>query len=254
MASMKKFTNRAVAGQLKHCKREIENNRNTDIDPARSPQNIILSPDRGMPEYEYYRQRKSELYCYNRADLKTLVGWIITAPQELKSREEQISFFRKTYEFLEKRYGRENLVLAICHFDEGKTRKIKERWGEDYVMDENGDIQTEVVLGRPHLHFYFIPAVPDRNPKHPQAEKICASERVNKKDLLTFHPDLSKYTGCDGVINHKIKELGRNFTVKELKANYEDIENELERLREIECKYNRTIEWEIDRTDNGARW
>ena len=37
----------------------------------------------GMTEYDYFLQRKSELYCYNRDDVKVMVGWIVTAPQDL---------------------------------------------------------------------------------------------------------------------------------------------------------------------------
>ena len=31
-----------------------------------------------MTEYDYFLQRKSELYCYNRNDVKVMVGWIVT--------------------------------------------------------------------------------------------------------------------------------------------------------------------------------
>ena len=43
---------------------------------------LYISPDRGMTEYDYFLQRKSELYCYNRNDVKVMVGWIVTAPQD----------------------------------------------------------------------------------------------------------------------------------------------------------------------------
>ena len=46
---------------------------------------------------------------------------------------------------------------------------------------------------QPHLHFAFIPIVPDRkwNEKHPdrQREKVSAKECVTKSDLEKFHTE-----------------------------------------------------------------
>lgn len=260
MASVKKFTDGAVVNQLRHCKRMIENDSNADIDPTRTHLNYSLTPDRGMSEYEYYKQRKSELYCYGRADVKTMAGWIVTAPQELETREQIREFFERTAEFLTERYGKENVISITCHFDEGKMEKVKDRWGE-YVRDENREIKRELVLGRPHLHFDFIPVTRDDNPKHTQTEKICANDVLNKRDLQHFHTDLKKYlkdrecAGADGVINGKTKEQGRNYTVEEMKERYET-QRELERLREIERQYKLEHERTIDRAEpkKGTRW
>ena len=65
MASVEKFSAGAVRNQLRHNRREIEHSGNPDIDPSRQGQDYVLSPDRGMSDYDYFLQRKSELYCYN---------------------------------------------------------------------------------------------------------------------------------------------------------------------------------------------
>ena len=83
MASVEKFSAGAVRNQLRHNRREIEHSGNPDIDPSRQGQDYVLSPDRGMTEYDYFLQRKSELYCYNRDDIKVMAGWVVTAPQDL---------------------------------------------------------------------------------------------------------------------------------------------------------------------------
>ena len=100
MASVEKFSAGAVRNQLRHNRREIEHSGNPDIDPSRQGQDYVLSPDRGMSDYDYFLQRKSELYCYNRDDVKVMAGWA-------------------TYDFLANRYGEENVVQAIVHDDEG---------------------------------------------------------------------------------------------------------------------------------------
>ena len=260
MASVEKFTNGAVINQLRHCNRKIQNDNNKDIDPTRTHLNYSLTPERGMSEYEYYRQRKNELYCYNRADVKTMAGWIVTAPQELTTREDERVFCENTYKFLEERYGRENINSATVHYDEGKMEKVKNRWGE-YVREENGEIKRELVLGRPHLHFNFIPVSKDNNPKHTQTEKICANNVLTKIELQHFHTDLQQFlkskncAGANGVLNGKTKAQGRNYTVEEMKERYE-LQKELERLREIERIYNLERERTIDRTEatKGSRW
>ena len=78
MACAEKFGAGAVRNLLRHNRREIEHSSNHDIDPERLEQDYILSPDRGMTEYDYFLQRKAELYCYNRKDVNVMVGWIVT--------------------------------------------------------------------------------------------------------------------------------------------------------------------------------
>lgn len=240
MASVKKFTDGAVVNQLRHNDREIKNDKNTDIDPNRTPQNYSLTPTREVSDYEYYKNRKDELYCYNRADVKTMAGWVVTAPKELITKEQEEAFFKSTYEFLENRYGKENVIQATVHYDEGKMEKIQDRWGK-YIKDENGEIKTELVLGQPHLHFDFIPVAPDTNPKHIQEEKICANDVLTPIELKRFHTELQNHLRTNGVAGEVItgvtKANGRNYTVEELKKQYET-NKELERLRKMEEKYN----------------
>ena len=53
MASVEKFSAGAVRNQLRHNRREIEHSGNPDIDPSRQGQDYVLSPDRGMSDYDY---------------------------------------------------------------------------------------------------------------------------------------------------------------------------------------------------------
>ena len=190
MASVKKFTESAVVNQLRHIERTIAHPENMDIEKDRTVQNYSLLPQRGISSYEYYRQRKSELYCYNRADVKVMAGWIVTALKDLPMSEME-KFFNVTYEFLAERYGEKNCVQAVVHNDEG---------------------------GQPHIHFLFIPAAADK--KH-GGEKICANDVLNKAELRNFHSALQKYLLDYGVqaniLTGITKAQGGNRTVRELK-------------------------------------
>ena len=205
MASVEKFSVGAVRNQLRHNRREIEHSGNPDIDPSRQGQDYVLSPDRGMTEYDYFLHRKSELYCYNRDDVKVMAGWIVTAPQDLDPARYD-DFFCATYDFMANRYGKENVVQAIVHDDEG---------------------------GQPHLHFCFIPVEEDL--KHEQGCKICANDVLDRRELRNFHPDLQRYLDEHGledahVMTGVTKRQGGNRTVAQLKAEREqEYQQEVER-------------------------
>ena len=156
MASVEKFTDAAVTNQLRHNAREIITNSNKDIDKARTHLNYSLTPERSLSPRAYYAARKKELYVYGRKDVKTMAGWIITAPKELSSKQEEQTFFQSVYNFLENRYGKENVIQATVHYDEGKKVKSVDRWGK-VLTDDEGKPIYKIAVGRPHLHFDFIP-------------------------------------------------------------------------------------------------
>lgn len=190
MASVAKFNMAAVCNQLRHNERLIAHSSNPDIDPSRSDQNYSLLEPREISSYDCFLQRKEELFCYNRADIKVLASWIVTAPTDLAQEQEDL-FFEKTNEFLQERYGAENTIQSIVHYDEG---------------------------GRPHLHYVFIPVTEDL--RH-GGEKICANEVLTRKELRCFHPALQKYlneAGIDcNVMTGITKEIGGSVPVNDLK-------------------------------------
>lgn len=172
MASMEKFTDSAVTNQFRHYGRLIEQNSNKDIDPSRTWMNYCLTPYVHVPqeryqesgvrehirkkEQDYYTKRKSELFCYNRKDINTMVGWVVTLPDDVKEKAEQDRFFMETAAFLCHRYGEENVVSIEVHYDEGKDIEFKDASGNP-LRDENGYPVKKIHIGHPHLHFAFIP-------------------------------------------------------------------------------------------------
>lgn len=178
---------------------------NPDIDPVRLRQDYVLSPDRGMSDYDYFCERLSQLYVYGRDDVKVMAGWVVTAPQDLEQ-EQYDDFFLAVYDFLENRYGEENVIQAVVHDDEG---------------------------GQPHLHFCFVPVVEDK--KHEEGYKVCANDVLDRRELRNFHPDLQRYLDEHGledacVMTGVTRAQGGNRTVAELKAEREqEYEQETER-------------------------
>lgn len=194
MASLKKFTELSTRNLLRHNERTLSNPSNKDIDPSRFLENYSLSPIRPISSWDYFKNRKQQLYCFNRSDVKVTASWVVTLPIDCPSEQEQ-DFFQTTYDFLCQRYGEENCIQAIVHKDES---------------------------GNPHLHFVFIPVADD--PKH-GGEKICANDVLNPKELRCFHTDLQRYLTLNNinanVINGITKAQGGSRSVRELKKERE---------------------------------
>ena len=97
MASVTKFDRTAIVNQLRHIERQIRNSSNLDIDRDRSDENYSLLPERGISSYQYFLQRKAELYVYGRKDVVLMAGWIVTAPKELPESQTD-DFFSAVYD------------------------------------------------------------------------------------------------------------------------------------------------------------
>ena len=205
MASVEKFSKSAIVNQLRHIERTIKNPSNQDINKEYSSKNYSLV-DHGMSSYDYYKKRLSECYLYNRDDVKTCFGWVVTCPEDVSKDMEDL-FFCNTFDFLQERYGSENCIQAVVHKDES---------------------------GRSHMHYISIPVVPD--PKHSQGIKVCCDSVINRKDLRNFHPDLDKFLRDRGqpckVYTGITKRQGGNRTVREMKQ-----EREIQRERQVERRW-----------------
>ena len=195
MANVQKYTRGAVGHLGKHYERgkddkgQLVKFGNQDIKPELSHLNYNLAPDRNMSHSEFVKQRTSEVQCLNRKDVNVMCSWVVTLPKDFPKENER-DFFQQTYDFLKDRYGGEkNVVSAYVHKDENQ----------------------------PHMHFAFVPITQDKKKGH---DKVSAKEVINKKDLQTFHKDLSKHLekhfGHDvGILNEATKD--GNKSIQELK-------------------------------------
>jgi len=136
-----------------------------------------------------------------------MCSWVVTAPKDLPKNDEQ-RFFAETYTFLSARYGKDNIISAYVHKDEVT----------------------------PHMHYAFVPVVPDHKKG---GYKVSAKELINRKDLQTFHQDLSAHLfnalGYEaGILNEATRE--GNKSINELKR-----KSATERLNETNQKSEQII-------------
>ena len=192
-----------ISGAFRHSMRENTNYKNRDIDLRRTKENYQVGAYRDNP-FQHYKNRLSEVYCYNRSDVKKLCCWTVTAPKDTPPEQEK-KFFEAAYDFLTDRFcnsNTDNVPLAIVHRDEKR------------------------IDGKPraHMHYYFMPISPDH--KHVQGEKICKKEVMPRSTFKTIHPDFQKYLqqrGIAGTVNSGITgRQVRNYSVEEIKDGVRD--------------------------------
>ncbi|MDV7843093.1 MobV family relaxase [Enterococcus faecalis] len=218
MAHLKKNTRASLSGLSIHLERKTDNHSNKEIDISRSNLNQDLMQDNSNM-VERFNERLEDVYCMNRKDVKALGTWVVTLPDELKdlSHDKQQEFFNETKNFLDKRYGKENAVAAIVHYDETT----------------------------PHLHYGFVPVVYDE--KNDRL-KVSAKEVLNRKDLQTFHDDLNKHLKEKlpfyekGILNDQTLPFQNVEEIKKYNETYQEMKQALEQKKAVIRMKNDALE------------
>lgn len=207
MAHKQKYTKGSVGHMFGHYDRSKEVN---VVCPVNSVLNFNLAEkDQSKNQLEFLHQRLSEIKVHNRKDINVMVDWVVTIPQTLNNKglENEEKFFKETYNFLNNRYGKENVISAYVHYDEVT----------------------------PHMHYAFVPVAKDLKKG---GYKLSAKEVITREDLRTFHKDLSDHMehvfGQDiGILNEATKE--GNKSIEELKRGtaQEELQNIVLKTQEI---------------------
>ena len=163
MAHLKKIMRGAVPGLAVHFERKTDHHTNKEIDVSKTYLNQDIMTD-GSDMVSRFNARLNDVYCMQRDDVKgrqrlgqsLLPEDLVEAPYE-----QQSAFFEATTNFLNERYGQENAVAAVVHYDETT----------------------------PHLHYAFVPVVFDNKKSR---YKVSAKEVLTRHDLQTFHDDLDQ--------------------------------------------------------------
>ncbi|MDV8928675.1 mobilization protein [Leuconostoc mesenteroides subsp. mesenteroides] len=208
MAHLKKNTRGAVPGLAVHFERKTDHHTNKDIDVSKTYLNQDLMAD-GSDMLSRFNARLNDVYCMKRDDVKALATWIVTLPEELAEApyEQQSAFFEATTAFLNDRYGQENAVAAVVHYDETT----------------------------PHLHYAFVPVVfDDKKSRY----KVSAKEVLTRHDLQTFHEDLDQHLKKvlpfyeQGILNHKTLPFENVAEIKKYNDQFNALKNELADVEE----------------------
>lgn len=121
---MQKMKGPAIKGMQIHNQREKESRTNEDIDPERSELNYDVLHDQKVDYKKMIDREIEKRYTGKRAvrkDAVKLCSFMITSDKpffDTLSLEKEKEFFKKSVEFLQNRYGKENIVYASVHKDE----------------------------------------------------------------------------------------------------------------------------------------
>lgn len=208
MAHLKKNTRGAVPGLAVHFERKTDHHTNKEIDLTKTYRNQDLMTD-GSDMLSRFNERLNDVYCMQRDDVKALATWIVTLPEELSEApyEQQSAFFKATKQFLDDRYGQENAVAAVVHYDETT----------------------------PHLHYAFVPVVFDAKKER---YKVSAKEVLTRHDLQTFHDDLDQNLKAvlpfyeQGILNHKTLPFENVAAIKKYNDQFKALKEELANIEE----------------------
>ena len=208
MAHLKKNTRGAVPGLAVHFERKTNHHTNKDIDVSKPYLNQDLMTD-GSDMISRFNNRLSDVYCMKRDDVKALATWIVTLPEELAAvpYEQQAAFFEETKHFLDERYGKENAMAAVVHYDETT----------------------------PHLHYAFVPVIFDAKKER---YKVSAKQVLTRHDLQTFHNDLDQDLKKvlpfyeKGVLNNKTLPFENVAEIKKYNDQFKALKEELANVEE----------------------
>ena len=185
-----KFTRNQSGNILVHCNRSDPNRtyKNQEIHHDRTHWNYNLAPKHeGMTDYEFMKNRCEEFKILKRSNVNWMVSWVITIPADYEGSQEM--FFKEAYNFMENKYGKENVISAYVHLDETS----------------------------PHMHFCFVPVVFDTKK---QEYKVNAKVCINRTELLKIHPQMQEY--LENKLQTKVNILNGataegNKTIEQLK-------------------------------------
>ncbi|WP_273708469.1 MobV family relaxase, partial [Leuconostoc mesenteroides] len=181
---------------------------NKEIDVSKTYLNQELMAD-GSDMLTRFNARLNDVYCMKRDDVKALATWIVTLPEELSEapHDQQSAFFEATSNFLNDRYGQENSVAAVVHYDETT----------------------------PHLHYAFVPVVfDDKKSRY----KVSAKEVLTRHDLQTFHEDLDQHLKKvlpfyeQGILNNKTLPFENVAEIKKYNDQFNALKTELADVEE----------------------
>lgn len=244
MANLTKFTRSGLGQILAHVRRGSEPERYPDGNPKKlrkyKNQNIVATNskynynlrERGdnLTDYQYIEKRVREHNVLKRDNVNWLGSWVVSLPQSLQNanEEDKEMFFKETFEFLSKRYGKDNIVYAYVHMDETT----------------------------PHMHTGVTPCFYDKDKKR----LACNYKKFfSRKEYQTFHKDYSKHMkevfGRDiGVYDDSERKKAFNKTTTELIKEGNKWANKVESLERQAENAERVVDEKSEEAHEWARF
>ncbi|MEL6117854.1 MobV family relaxase [Photobacterium sp. SP02] len=220
---MQKMKSTAIKGIQFHNQRERESETNPDIEEAKSHLNYDLHNETPIDYLETINKKIEDGVDTGgkkiRKDAVRLCEFLITSDKSYfdgLTEEREKKFFEKAYEFIEDRYGKENIVYATVHKDE-KT---------------------------PHLHVGFVPITED--------QRLSAKEFFGqKKQLVQLQDDFHKHlkdSGFEldrGTSSDKKHITQARFKAETLEKQAKEYEKKIQEIEKLQAQIKKVESIEV---------
>lgn len=206
-----------------HNQRESDNSKNKDINKEKSYLNIDLH---NLSSINYSRKVKEiikEGYKGDRAirkDAVLMTSTLITSDREFFSklkRDEQIQFFKDSYDYLKDIYGKKNIVSATIHFDETTPHMHL----LTVPLTDDGKLSAKIIFTRKSLR-----DLQERLPAFLQKKGFVIKRGIENSDAR--HRNTEEYKRSLLVESDKLENKMKNIK-KEIK----DSTSKLKQTRDI---------------------
>jgi Plasmid recombination enzyme len=220
---MQKMKSPAIKGIQFHNQRERESETNPDIEESKSHLNYDLHNETPIDYLETINKKIEDGVDTGgkkiRKDAVRLCEFLITSDKSYfdgLTEEREKEFFEKAYEFIENRYGKENIVYATVHKDE-KT---------------------------PHLHVGFVPITED--------QRLSAKEFFGqKKQLVQLQDDFHKHlkdSGFEldrGTSSDKKHITQARFKAETLEKQAKEYEKKIQEIEKLQAQIKKVESIEV---------
>lgn len=214
---IQKFKSSDVKGMQIHNQRESKNSKNTDIDPNKTHLNIDLHNENSINYNKQVKEIIKDGYKGSKAirkDAVVMTSTLVTSDSKFFSEMplgRQMEFFKQSYEYFKDRYGSENIVSAVVHFDE----KTPHMHLCSVPITEDGKLSAKKILDRNSLR-----EIQDKLPKHLNSCGFDVQRGIEGSDKK--HIEITKFKA--DTLKKEVQQLSK-------KSN--SLKNDLEARREV---------------------
>lgn len=215
---VQKFKASDIKGMQIHSQRERENSKNKDIERDKSYLNIDLHNINPINYSKKVKEIVKDGYIGERAirkDAVLMTGTLISSDREFfakLSRDEQIQFFKDSYDYLKNLYGEKNIVSATIHFDETT----------------------------PHMHLFSVPLTLEG-----KLSSKALFTRKSLRDLQSGLPAFLKNRGFNikrGIENSDVRHTKTDVYKKSLVVEVDKLENKVKNTKIDIEKYKNKLD------------
>ena len=205
--NIEKYNRSGTVAMLIHDFRKSKTHKNRDIDPEKSAKNVVLQAG----TYADVKKRLDQVYVHGRNGKQAnQIIYTCSVCIHCPDGADPETFFPKIKSMLDDKFGLENCICAVVHYDEK----------------------------RPHLHYLFTPVVYD---KKKERMKLCAKEVVSREMLQHWHSEFEEEYYKRYGERIQLQEPDPEKRTKQNIRNIEDYKRAKDQIKQLEQEQEKNL-------------